>query len=129
MITIDSESRLRVRFPFEIDNMANRYKTESNYFTFTSPSLSVLEKYYYYLLRNSIEKQFSSRYKYKPSYLADDEYGVVNLGYLLMYVNNIQCVEDFDLVTVIIPSMDSIVTMCQDKVPQVKVNKLESVSL
>ena len=129
MITIDSESRLRVRYPFEIDNMAKRYKTESTYFTFTSPSLSVLEKYYYYLLRNSTEKQFSSRYKYKPSYLAYDEYGVTNLGFLLMYMNNIQCVEDFDLVSVIIPSMDSIVTMCQDKVPQVKVDKLESVSL
>lgn len=129
MITIDGESRLRIRFPFEIDNMAYRYKTDNGYYTFTSPSISILEKHYYFLLRNSNELQFSSRYKYKPSYLSYDQYGVVNLAYLLMYVNNVMCIEDFDLVSVIIPTMEAIVTVCQDKIPFVKTDKLESVAL
>lgn len=129
MITIDSESRLRLRYPFEIDNMAFRYKTDNGYFTFTSPSLSVLDKYYFFLLKNSKEKIFESKYKYKPSYLSYDEYGVVTLGYLLMYMNNVFCMEDFDLVKVIIPSMDSIVTVCQDKIPKTSTDNLESVSM
>ena len=109
--------------------MAVRYKTVNDYFTFTSPTLSVLEKYYYYLLKSSTIKDFESKYKYKPSYLSYDEYGVVNLGYVLMYINNIFCMEDFDLVKVVIPSMDAIVTVCQDKVAKTSTDNLESVDL
>ncbi len=128
MLDIKIESIMRSKYPFEIDNMAARYKTDNGYFTFTSPSLWTIEKHYYYLLKNSVEKEFNQKYKYKPSYLSYDEYGVVTVGYLIMRVNGVFCIEDFDLSSVIIPSMSAIVTVCQDKFPKVDPTKLESVS-
>jgi len=128
MITIDNESRLAIRYPFELDVMSNRYKTTNELFGFTSPAMWVLEKNYFFLLRNSIVKSFDQKYKYRPSYLSYDEYGVVNLDYLLMYINHIACVEDFDLMEVIVPSMSSIVTMCQDKFPLIEDSQLERVA-
>lgn len=128
MIDIATESRMRSKYPFEIDNMALRYKTENNYFTFTSPSLWAIEKHYYFLLKNSVEKEFDQKYKYKPSYMSYDEYGVVNLGYLIMRVNGVFCMEDFDLTSIVIPSMSSIVTVCQDKYPKLDPSKLEAVN-
>lgn len=127
MITIDNEARLQIRYPFEIDNMSNRYKTTNEMYGFTSPSLWTLEKNYFFLLRNSVLKNFDQKYKYKPSYLSYDEYGVVNLDFLLMYINSVFCAEDFDLSVIIIPSMSAIVTTCQDKFPYVEDSKLERV--
>lgn len=129
MLTIDTESRLRIKNPFEIDNMGKRYKTDNDLYTFTSPSLWTIEKHYFFLLKNSIEKTFEIKYRYRPSYLSFAEYGVVNLDYLLMRMNGIFCAEDFDLNTVIIPSMSSIVTICQDKFSKVDASNLESVNL
>jgi len=128
MVTIDNEARMQVRYPFEIDNMAQHYITTNLYYGFTSPSLWVLEKNYYYLLRNSVVKDFDHKYRYKPSYMSYDEYAVVNLDYLLMYVNNIFCAEEFDLSTVIVPSLNAIVTMCQDKFPVLDNSQLERVN-
>ena len=127
MITIDNEARLAIRYPFEIDCTANRYKTSTEIYTFTCPSLWTIEKNYFVLLRNSTVKVFDQKYRYKPSYLSFDEYGVTALDYLLMYINQVASVEDFDLVKVIIPSMDSIVTMCQDKFPVLEDSQLERV--
>ena len=128
MLTIDNEARAQIRYPFEIDNMSPHYKTTNELFGFTSPSLWTLEKNYFFLLRNSTVKDFNQKYRYKPSYLSYDEYGVVNLGFLLLYINNVFCAEDFDLSTIIIPSMSSIVTTCQDKFPSVDDSKLERVN-
>lgn len=116
MLTIDKESKSRARLPIEIDNMANRYQTENGYFTFPSPSLETIEKNYFYLLRNSIHINFNSQYKYKPDYFSFDEYGTVALDYLIMYMNNVFCMEDFDLKTIIVPTFDAIVNICQDRV-------------
>lgn len=127
MITIENEARIAIKYPFEIDVMATRYKTSNELYGFTSPSLWVLEKNYFYLLRNSIIKEFNQKYKYRPSYLSYDEYGVINLDFLLMYINSVSCVEDFDLNTVIIPTTSSIITACQDKFPIVEDSQLERV--
>lgn len=127
MITIDDESRQRVRIAIDIDNMSQRYITSSNIFTFTSPSLWTLEKNLYYLLRNSTEIEFDLKYKWKPDYFSYDEYGTVVLAPILMYVNNVYCIEDFDLVTIIVPSLSSIINICQDKFPKEDVSQLTSV--
>ncbi len=127
MITIDTESKQRVRIPLDIDNFAERYKCSNKIYTFTAPTLSTIEKNLFYLLKNSTEKQFDPKYKMRPSYLSYDEYNTVVLDYLLMYINNVYCVEDFDLVTVIVPSLSSIINICQDKVVKKDTENLESV--
>lgn len=119
MLTIDNESKSNVRLAIDIDNMSRRYKTENGYFTFQSPSLETIEKNYFYLLANSTKIEFDAQYKSKPDYFSFDEYGTVSLAYLLMYMNNVYCAEDFDLKNIIVPSFDAIVTICQDKISKV----------
>ena len=115
MITIDQESKQRKRSPIDIDNMGQRYKTESEIYTFTSPSLWVMEKHLFYLLRNSKQVEFEQQYKMRPDYLSFDEYGTVILAQLLMYVNGIMCIEEFSLDTVVIPTFQSIIDITRDK--------------
>lgn len=128
MITIDNEVRQRIRIPLEIDGMADRYKTSNGYYTFTAPSLWTIEKNLFYLLKNSEQKNFDSQYKYRPSYLSFDEYGTVSLEYILMYVNNVFCVEEFDLNTVIIPSLSSIIDICQDKFSKKDISNMTEIT-
>lgn len=127
MDTIDRESKLRVRVPLDADNMAPRYMTSNELLTFTSPSYWTLEKNLFYLMRNSIEIEFDITYKYKPDYFCFDEYGTVQLAYLLMYVNNVFCFEDFDLVTIVVPTLDSIIEICKDKFPKQDSDKIVKV--
>ena len=128
MQLINDESKQRVRIPLDLDFFSPRFKTSNGLYTFTSPSLWTIEKNFYYLLKESTQKDFNQKYKYKPSYLSFDEYGTVVLEYVLMYVNNVFCTEDFDLNTVIIPSLDSIINICQDKYSKQDVGDLEEIS-
>lgn len=126
-ITIDKESKHRSRMPIELDNMAERYKTENGEFTFTSPDLWTIEKNLFFLLRNSTVKEFDPQYKMKPDYLSYDEYGTVQLAQVLMYVNGVYSIEDFDLTTVVVPSFASIIQMTKDKFPKQKASELTAV--
>lgn len=127
MITIDVESKFLKRMPTDIDNMSDRYKTENNIFTFTSPALWTIEKNLFFLLRNSKKKSFDQKYKMRPDYLSFDEYGSISLTNLLMYVNSVFSIEDFDLEEVIIPSKKSIVEICSDNFPKRDIEDLNSV--
>ena len=124
-LTIDKESRQRALLPIDIGHMTDTYKTTTGIFTFSSPNLWTIEKNLYYLLKNSVQRIFERKYVMRPDYLSFDEYGTIALAQLLMYVNNISCIENFDLDTVIVPTFDAIVTICQDKFP---VKKNESLS-
>lgn len=124
---ISDESKQRNRIPIGLDFFTPRYKTKNTLYTFSSPSIWVIEKNLFYLLKNSEEIAFDPKYKYKPSYLSFDQYETVILDYLLMYVNNIYCIEDFNLNTVIIPSLTSIIDICKDKFPAQTVEKMESI--
>jgi hypothetical protein len=125
--TIQDESRERARIPFDIDFMGPRFKTNNEIYTFPSPSLWSLQKNLFYLIANSVLIEFNAKYKMRPDYLAFDEYGTVSLAYLLMYVNSVYCIEDFDLNTVIIPSLEVIAEICKDKYSKLNVSELEGV--
>ena len=125
--TIQDESRERSRIPFDIDFMGPRFKTNNEIYTFPSPSLWSLQKNLFYLIANSVLIEFNAKYKMRPDYLAFDEYGTVSLAYLLMYVNSVYCIEDFDLNTVIIPSLEVIAEICKDKYSKLNVSELEGV--
>lgn len=127
MATIDIESKSRIRVPLEIDNMARKYKTSNGLYAFTSPSLWTLDKHLFYLLRNSVEKEFLPKYKFKPDYLSYDEYGTVALEYILMYVNDVACAEEFDLQSVVIPTLAAIIDIAQDKFPKLTSDELPEV--
>ena len=79
-------------------------------------------------MRNSKIEQFDKKYKMKPSYLSYDKYNTVVLENLLMRVNSVQCVEDFNLDTVIIPTFQAIVEITRDKYSKEKPENLNSIS-
>ena len=56
-----------------------------------------------------------------------DQYGTVVLKELLMYVNDVQCIEEFDLSNVVIPDFSAIVDICRDKYSKKDSSALESV--
>ena len=126
--TIDQEVKKFVRSPFSIEKMADRYKTDNELFSFPSPTLVTIEKYLFFLLRNSTVKIMDSKFRYKPDYLSHAEYGTVIMWQLLMYVNAVFAVEDFNLKEVVVPSISSIIEMNQDNFPKKDVNELESIS-
>ena len=116
MITIDQESRQRVLSPLDLDNMTSRFQTSSGLYIFSSPDLWTLEKNLFYLLSNSTLVQFDSKYMYRPDYFSFDEYGTTQLAQLIMYANNCACIEDFNLVQIIVPAMSAIVDLLSDKI-------------
>lgn len=126
--TIDRESRTRVNLAIDINFAGDRYKTENGIYTFPSPTLEMLDQYLYYLLTNSTEKKFDRQYLMRPDYLSFDEYGTVALAQMLMYINTVRCIEEFDLDTVIIPSWGAITEMLKDKFPKRPVSELTTVS-
>lgn len=125
--TIDKEAERFARSPFSIEKMADRYKTNNNLFSFPSPTLATIEKYLFFLLRNSTIKILDAKYRYKPDYLSHAEYGTVVLWQLLMYVNQVYTPEDFDLKEVVIPSLQAIIEMNQSNFRQKDVDELTSV--
>lgn len=127
--TIDEEARQRIRLPLDLDFMADRYQTSSSMYTFTSPSLWTIEKNLFFLLKNSIEVDLDPKYVRKPWLLAYHQYGIVTLEYLLMYVNGVYSAEDFDISVVALPTMESIIQICDDKFSKKEnVDSLEKVS-
>jgi len=126
--TIQDESKQRARIPFDIDFMGPRYKTNSEIYTFPSPSLWSIQKNLFFLTANSTLLEFNPKYKMRPDYLSYDEYGTVTLAYMLMYVNSVYSIEDFDLNSVIVPSLDSIIAICKDKFSKLDTSELEGVN-
>lgn len=114
-ILIDDEAKRQLQSPLDIEKFGQRYKTENGYYTFPDPNLETIDKNLFYLLRNSDEIEFELKYKYRPDYLSYDQYGTTILWELLMYVNSVFSLEDFDLTTVVIPSLDAITFILKDQ--------------
>lgn len=127
-ITIDKEARQNARLAIDPNFYGERYKTVNGIYTFPSPTLEALDKNLYYLLKNSKEKEFDRKYRQRPDYLSFDEYGTVQLAQLLMYVNGVPTIEEFDLDKVVIPSYSSIIEMLRDKFSKQDVEDLTEVN-
>ena len=128
-VLIDDESKQFARSPFDIGKMGNRYKTENELFSFPSPTLTTIEKNLFFLLRNSEFDKWEPRYRFRPDYLSFDSYGVVTLWQLIMYVNGIPSVEDFDdLGNVVVPSLQSIIELNRDNFPKKPTDELFEVN-
>ena len=115
--TIDVESAQRSRLAIDINFAGDRYRTANGIFTFPSPTLEMIDQNLYYLLKNATQKKFERKYLMRPDYLSYDEYETVALAQLLMYVNGVSSIEDFDLQEVIVPSLSAIIEMLKDKYP------------
>jgi len=127
-LTIDTESRQRERVAIDVNFSGNRYQTENGLYTFPAPELATIDKHLYFLLTHSTQKQFEQKYIMRPDYLSYDEYQTVSLSQLLMYVNNVMSIEQFNLEVVVVPAMSAIVDMLQDKFIKQPVDELFEVN-
>lgn len=125
---IDQEARRQLKTPIDIERWGDRFKTTNELFSFPDPNITTIDKNLYYLLRNSTEEVFNPKYRYRPDYLSYDQYGTTILWELLMYVNSVFSVEDFDLDSVVIPSMQSITFVLQDLYPERNINDLSTIT-
>ncbi len=128
MRTIDQDVSQRLKYPIDISFMTDYYITENGYFTFPSPEFWTIEQNLFYLLKNSIKKVFDSKYIMKPYLLSFDEYKTVQLSPLLMIINSVLSIEDFNLDNVIIPSYSSIINICKNNIPKKDKSELQKIS-
>ena len=126
-ILINNEATKQLQSPLDIEKFGQRFKTGNELFTFPDPNLLTIDKNLFFLVRNSEEVEFELKYKYRPDYLSYDYYGTTIVWELLMYVNSVFSVEDFDLIKVIIPSIESISFILQDQYPIKDADDLKSI--
>ena len=126
--TIDRIAKSNALMPLSVDNMTERYKTDNGIYVFPSPSFWTIEKNLFYLLRHSVEKNFESQYIMRPEYMSYDEYGTVLLAPLLMIINNVASIEEFELSTVIVPKLDAIIEIASDRVASKDVKDMTEIS-
>ena len=127
MILINDEATEYLQSPLDIEKFTRKYKTSNKYFIFPNPSLEVVDRNLFFLLRNSVEKDFDAKYRFRPDYLSFNEYGTSLLWQMLMYINNVFSIEDFDLVRVLIPSIHSITEILPGLIPEQEVDELQVV--
>lgn len=125
MRLINNEAKQNRLSPFNPSRMQRRYKTTSGLFTFPEPTLEVIENNVFFLLRNSKLQDFQGKYRYRPSYLSQDEYGTLMLDKLLMYTNGVYTIEEFDMDKVRIPLMGAIVKICRQNFSDDEINLTE----
>ena len=126
-LTIDNEAIRQLQSPLDIEKFGARYKTVNELFSFPDPNLEVIDKNLYYLLKNSDEFAFEQKYKYRPDYMSFDYYGTTILWEFIMYVNNVFAVEDFDLPTVVLPTLQAITFVLKDLIPIPQPDDLEEI--
>ena len=103
--TIDVEARKAASLVTDIDKQRRQYVTVQDdiRIQFVSPSIVNYERFYFYLLRNSVYQKLDEKYYYRPDYLSFDQYGTTTLWTLLLYVNNVPSLEDLNIPKVFIP--------------------------
>lgn len=114
--TISSESKRLARLLVDIDNHRLRYKqketeqeTDTNLTVeFVSPFLKVYEHFKFYLLKNSVRKPLSPKNYYRPDYVSYEEYGTTILWTMILFINDIPSIEEFNVEQIIVPRRSAI---------------------
>jgi hypothetical protein len=126
--TIDQEAASRELQSIDVNYAGDRYKTTNEIFVFPSPILELYEQHLYYLLKNSEVKDLNRKYIMRPDYLSYDEYNTTNLAHLLMFVNSVRAVEEFNLLKVVVPTFQAIIEILKDKFSQKEIEDLLEVT-
>jgi len=102
------------------DRFRRKYqqRAEGLVVTFASPHLEVLELNKFYLLSKSVKKILDQKYYYKPDYLSFKEYGTETLWYLLLFVNDIFSIEEFNKYEVYVPSYGAILELVKKDISE-----------
>jgi hypothetical protein len=132
-ITIDTESRIYSGMLIDIDKCRLKYITkETDQSTdteinieFISPFIKVYENLKFFLLKNSIIKTLSPKNFYRPDYVSYSEWGTTQLWTLLLFVNDISTIEEFDVSEIYVPDksvISSIISNIISSLPVININ-------
>lgn len=108
---IDVEAKQLKNLAIDEDNFRKQYKEVDDdiLVVFSSPYLYPIEKYRFYLLKNSVKKNLDIGNYYRPDYVSYENYGTTCLWYLLLYMNDMNCIEEFATHEIVIPSYSAII--------------------
>jgi hypothetical protein len=117
---IGEESRLYSVLNSDIDRYRGRYKTYEEQLdgkrisiSFVTPSLTIYDRFRFYILQHSTKKHLTLKNKYRPDYVSYEEYGTTNWWTLILYINDIPCIEEFDKDDILVPSLDCIIKLTE----------------
>ncbi len=123
-IDIGTEARILSKTYSDLDNFRRFYGmvetgaiTNANGSTsdvnikFVAPKLFLFEEFRFTLLKNSVTKPLTPLRYYRPDYVSYEEYGTINLWAMLLFINDIPTIEDFDVEHIKIPSKSSIMKL------------------
>lgn len=81
---------------------------------FVAPQICAFEEYRYVFLKNSVTKELKPNYFYRPDYVSYEEYGTTNLWSLLLFINDIATIEEFNREFIIVPTRSVIYDISLD---------------
>lgn len=115
MAGIGEEARIQSSISSDIDSFKNKYSiTEQQtdgsvvHINIVAPSITLFDKYRFYIFQNCSRERLELKYRYRPDYLSYDKYGTTNWWNLILYINDIATIEEFDIEDVLIPNLDCI---------------------
>lgn len=118
--TIGTEARVKSTLSSDVDKFRGKYRTYEEQvdsskigITFVSPIVSLYDRYRFFILQNSEKKTLALNHKYRPDYVSYEEYGTTNWWTLILYINDIKCIEEFDKDEILVPSMDCITKLME----------------
>lgn len=111
---IDDEALALSKLANDLDNFRRIYSTtekttdEEILIQFVAPKIQAFEDYRFCLLQNSnIQPLAPGRY-YRPDYVSYDNYGTPNLWALILFINNVPSIEDFNIENILVPTKNII---------------------
>lgn len=122
--TIDKEASILSKIYSDLDQY-RRYYTIKEYsdneylINFVSPKIYLFEEFRFFLLYNSETKPLKVEHYYRPDYVSYEEYKTINYWALLLFINDIPTIEDFDVETIKVPTKKAI-TKLTDAAPRRK---------
>jgi len=115
MAGIGEEARIQSTISSDIDTFRNKYSINEQqtdgsivHVNLVAPAITLFDKYRFYIFQNCSRERMELKYKYRPDYLSYDRYGTTNWWNLILYINDIPTIEEFDLEQVLIPNLDCI---------------------
>jgi hypothetical protein len=118
---IDVEAKRDSRIKSDLDNFRNRYvdKNSTTVVIYPGFQITTVYKHFYYLLSQSKRVDFTHKWNMRPDYTSFDHYGTTVYWWLILYINSVDCIEDFyNLESIYIPSLKSILSLVSDRVPR-----------
>ena len=119
-VTIDKEANILTQLATDMDkfrryySMKEEHTDETIFVKFIAPKIIAFEEYRFYLLQNSETKPLSPANYYRPDYVSYTEYGTINLWALLLFINDIPTIEDFDVENILVPTQKSILEISRN---------------